>query len=158
MTPLEHLWKSASIRGGREFTFRHVGSIPASSSYYGINMATNFMDKGIEWFSSKRSQHVTESVLIRTATQERVLGASVVEPESLVSSQGLRVQSNLYYFVIITADLSGLEIARGVQIIRRGRLYEAVIDSRVLKDFNDPNNHETAIAAQLREYQPSVTN
>jgi hypothetical protein len=97
-----------------------------------------------------------ESVLIRTATTERVLGASVVEPESLVSSQGLRVQSNLYYFIVVSEDLTGLEIARGVHIIRRGRLYEVVIDSKILKDFNDPNNKDTAIAAQLRPYNPTA--
>jgi len=120
-----------------------------------MSTAQNFMDKGIEWFSLKRNQHLIESVLIRTGQPaERVLGASVVEPESLVSSQGLRVQSNLYYFIVVSEDLAGLEIARGVQIIRRNRLYEVVIDSKTLKDYNDPNNKDTAIAAQLRPYQP----
>ncbi len=124
-----------------------------------MSAALNFMDRGIIWFSSKRTQHVSEQIIIRTASesgiQTKILPASVVEPESLVSSQGLRVQSNLYYFIVITEDLTGINIARGVQITRRGRLYEVVIDATVLKDFNDPSNYETAIAAQLREYQPT---
>jgi len=115
----------------------------------------NMISEGIEWFEQRRQQRVVEPVTIRTAEASLSVLASVIEPESETTGQGLKVRANLYVFLVNHATIASLEISRGVQILRKGKLYEVVIERGLLTDFNDPDNKTIALQAQLRPYAPN---
>lgn len=109
----------------------------------------NFMDKGIDWFNMKQQQHVSEQIEITLAEVTKVITVSVIEPESLINSEGMRVQSYTYKFLI---DKSlNLDIKRGVKITRlkNGEKYEVVATMKQLEEYNDPNNTKLSVPAKL---------
>ena len=114
----------------------------------------NFMEQGIDWFNKRMHKHLVEPVKITTALNSKAVVASIIEPESSVNSEGLRVKSDHYVFLINAASISSLKIARGITIERQltGETYEVVTSKRDLDDFNDPNNDIKAIPAKLRCY------
>ena len=115
----------------------------------------NILSQGIKWFNRERENHATESVIIRTALVEKPVLATVIEPETNVSSNGLKVSTDKYIFLVDVKYLSGVVITRGVQILRNGELYEVILDKQAIVDYNDPDNTVQAIAAQKRCYLPN---
>jgi hypothetical protein len=119
---------------------------------------TNLIEEALSWFEGKRAGRVggktlVETVVVKTATKERTVRATVLEPESLVNGQELKVRTDKFIFLIKSTYLEGLDIKRGIRFFRKGRMYEAIIDAKTLDDFNDPNLITKSIAAQLRPYE-----
>lgn len=111
----------------------------------------NFIDKGIEWFEQKRKSQTTEQVRVTTSTLTKTVLASVIDPESNANSQGLRIVSNDYIFLITKAVIANLDIKRGVQITRlkTNEVYVVVAPNRTTTEYNDANNTTKAISAKL---------
>lgn len=112
----------------------------------------NIFDEGIAWFNKERQANAVEFVTLKTAFVEINVLASVIEPESEVNGQGLKVSSDKYVFLIDEAYLAGIDLQRGVHLMRKkeaGVLYE-VINDKPIADYNDPNNTTRALAAQKR--------
>ena len=113
----------------------------------------NVLDVGIDWFNKERGKQIVERVTITTASITRKVKASIIEPETNIDSQGVRVTTNKYVFLIDIVFLTDMTITRGIQFIRDSEpsvTYEAIIDAKSISDFNDPNNTVKAIGAQKR--------
>ena len=109
----------------------------------------NFLEKGINWFSEKRDSQVSEPVKVVTATTSRRVRASVIEPESNVNAEGVRVKSSTYMFIFKKNDIKNLDLKRGIQIIRNEQTYEIIAMNKVLEEYNDSLNLEVAYPAKL---------
>ena len=112
----------------------------------------NILSEGIAWFENERKKHVVEPITIRTAEGEVSVLASVIAPESEVNATGVKVRADMYVFLVNAATISSVKISRGVQILRKGKMYEVIIERNQISDFNDPDNKVVAIQAQLRPY------
>ena len=77
------------------------------------------------------------------------LNGSVVEPDSTINSQGIRVVTNKTLFIVNTIDLGGVKMQRGIRIHRGSAVYEVIIDKDLPTYSNDPNNIETVIPGKL---------
>lgn len=106
----------------------------------------SFMDKGLAWFEQMRQRHLVESVTVENASGKRERRATVIDPESNVNSEGVRVISNTYTFIFeASPDLS---FNRGDKIRRHSRmgLYQVV---NIPNTYNDPNNLGITVEAVL---------
>lgn len=108
------------------------------------------IDDAIKWFNQKRNKYLVEPVIIRTATKKKAIAATVIEPETTVNAQGVKVQTNKYIFLFSRASVQNMDLKRGIHFTRRGQIYEAILDKRFVEEYNDPNNTTYAINAQLR--------
>ena len=110
----------------------------------------NFQAWGLNWFNQVRNQYMTEVLVITTAEGTRSIRGSVIEPETTVNSEGIRVRSDKTLFIVNTKDILGLIIRRGIRITRSGVLYEAIIDKDSPTYYNDPNRNELVIPAKMK--------
>jgi hypothetical protein len=93
---------------------------------------------------------MTEVLVITTAEGTRSIRGSVIEPETTVNSEGIRVRSDKTLFIVNTKDIVGLIIRRGIRITRSGTLYEVIIDNTTPTYYNDPNRIELVIPAKMK--------
>ena len=105
----------------------------------------SIQDWGLDWFNGIRNQHCVEDVIIVTSEAQRPIKASVVEPESEVNTQGVRVKTDKMMFIVNTRDIEGLRITRGVRILRGRDTYEVIIDKLRQEDMNDSQGNEVNI-------------
>jgi len=110
----------------------------------------NFQAWGLNWFNQVRNKHMTEVLIITTAEGTRSIRGSVIEPETTVNSEGIRVRSDKTLFIVNTKDIVGLIIRRGIRITRSGTLYEVIIDNTTPTYYNDPNRIELVIPAKMK--------
>ena len=110
----------------------------------------NYQTWGLNWFNQIRNKYMTEVIVITTAEGTRSVRGSVIEPETTVNSEGIRVRSDKTLFIVNTKDLTGLIIRRGIQITRNGVLYEVIIDRDTPTYYNDPNKNELVIPAKMK--------
>lgn len=113
-------------------------------------MVQNFIQKGLAWAEVKRTQSLSEPVTVITATiTKQVDDVTVIEPESNVNSEGVRVISNVYKFLM--KKTPDLDFKRGVRIRRHldKQLYEVVISKKLLEEYDDPNNQRIVVPAKL---------
>ena len=110
----------------------------------------NFQAWGLNWFNQVRNQYLTEVLVITTAEGTRSIRGSVIEPETTVNSEGIRVRSDKTLFIVNTKDIVGLIIRRGIRITRSGTLYEVIIDNTTPTYYNDPNRIELVIPAKMK--------
>jgi hypothetical protein len=108
----------------------------------------NYQSWGLSWFNSVRNKYLVETLTIISAEGTRVVRGSVIEPESTINSEGIRVRSDKTLFIVNTAQLNGLSLRRGVKINRSGTLFEVIIDKNTPIYYNDPNRIETVIPAR----------
>jgi len=113
----------------------------------------NLISRGINWFEDKRKNHVSELVVVKDREHELEVPATVIEPETYMSADRIRVKTDKYVFLINKTYLESFDVRRGLQIIRNNELYEVVIDKNATVDYNDPNNEVRAVAAQRRAYR-----
>lgn len=109
---------------------------------------SNLIKEGVDWFEQQRAAHVVESVKVIMDGWSKSVAATIIEPETTVNDQGVRIRTNLYTFLILSSSLQGRRIQRGIQIQWKGQTFEAVI-GKSGTDFNDPYNQTIAIEAKL---------
>ena len=113
----------------------------------------SIIDVGIDWFNSQR-KIALEKVTISTASITRGAKASVIEPETAIGTDGIRVKTDRYVFLIDNIYLTDLDLKRGVRIVRDDKepavIYEVILDRQMLEDFNDPNNTVKAISTKRK--------
>lgn len=113
----------------------------------------SLIDAGIEWFNNHRVVTL-EAVTIQTASITRKCKATVIEPETNVSADGVRVKTDKYVFLINAIYLTDIDVIRGIRLTRTTKeptiVYEAVIDRQMLEEFNDPNNTVKAISSKRK--------
>lgn len=109
----------------------------------------NFQSWGLNWFNTQRNEHMVEDLSIVHSGGTLPVQGSVIDPESTVNSQGLRVKSDKARIIVNTADISGVTLRRGVKILRGSDTYEVIIDRDEPSYFNDPNKIETVIPVRL---------
>jgi len=112
---------------------------------------SNIIKRGIDWLNIKVDAHCVEPVYVITAAKKKSVSATVIEPESRINNNGVRVQSDTFTFLISKDQLEGLTIQRGIQFrrVNTNSLYEVVAQSGSLDDYNDPNLTKVAIPAKL---------
>ena len=112
---------------------------------------SNIIKKGIDWLNDRVDTSCVEPVYVITADVSRSVMATVIEPESRINNEGIRIQSDTFTFLFNSDDLKGLTIQRGIKFRRvdYNKLYEAVLDNRTFDDYNDPNLTKRAIPAKL---------
>src|SRR5690554_5495125 len=108
----------------------------------------NFQSWGLDWFNKMRNAHMVEPLTIVGATFIRKLSGSVIEPETDLSREGIRIKTDKTLFIFNTKDLEGLKIQRGVLIKRGDLTYEVIIDNNQPHYYNDPNRIETVVPAK----------
>lgn len=111
----------------------------------------NLQSWGLNWFQQQRERYMTESVLIIHLGGTKTVNASIIEPQTEVSFNGLRTRSDKTLFIIKTTFLNGLTVKRGVRITRltSGDTYEVILDKSQPHYFNDPNRIDTVIPTRL---------
>jgi hypothetical protein len=110
----------------------------------------NFIQKGLAWVEQRRTTSLSEPVTVITSSiTKQVDDVTVLEPESNVNSEGVRVQSHIYKFLM--KKTPDLDFKRGVRIRRHldKQLYEVVINKKLLEEYDDPNNQRIVIPAKL---------
>jgi len=116
----------------------------------------NIIKKGLGWLDTKLEGSVVEPVVVTYKDSQDVqctrrLTATVIEPESRVNSDGVRVQSDTFTFLIQRDKLKGITLKRGIKFKRVN--YEldfvAVNQDRTFDDYNDPNLNRIAVPAKL---------
>lgn len=110
---------------------------------------SNFQSWGLDWFNTFRNKHMVEALSIVHAGGTKSLRGSVIEPDSTINSQGIRVKTDKTLFILNTSDLTGIILRRGVRISRSGAMYEVIIDKDTSIYYNDPNLKETVVSAKL---------
>ena len=111
----------------------------------------NFLDRGIDWLNVKVARHIVEPVSVTSASGTRRVDATVIEPESRINSEGVRVQSDTFTFLFNVTDR--LDLRAGVKLTRTSRSlnrnYQIVLPVGNKEDYNDPNLTKIAVTARL---------
>ncbi len=109
----------------------------------------NIQSWGLAWFQQQREQYVSETVTIVHIGGSLPVTASVIEPETELGRDGVRIKSDKTLFIIKTSLLSDIKIQLGTKLLRGNNTYEVVRDKGKPTYFNDPNRLDTVIPARL---------
>jgi len=109
----------------------------------------NIQSWGLAWFQTQREQYVSENVTIVHIGGTLSVIASVIEPDTELSRDGVRIRSDKTLFIIKTSLLTDIRIQLGTKLLRGGDTYEVVRDKGKPHYFNDPNKLDTVIPARL---------
>lgn len=107
------------------------------------------LEKGTDWFNAKSEREV-EPVNVVSSSGSLALTAIVIEPETTVNGEGVRVHHDHYTFLFTKSLFT--DTRRGVQIYRVKRnneKYEVVAVGTTTNDTNDPFNQKIAVFAKL---------
>jgi hypothetical protein len=109
----------------------------------------NIQSWGLAWFQQQREQYVSESVTIIHSGGSTPVVASVIEPDTELSRDGVRIRSDKTLFIIKTSLLADIKVQLGTKVYRNGDTYEVVRDKGKPHYFNDPNKLDTVIPTRL---------
>lgn len=110
---------------------------------------SNFQSWGLEWFNAQRNEHMVEALTIVHSGGSLAVQGSVIDPETTVNAEGIRVRSDKGRIIVNDADVSAITIRRGVKILRGSKVYEVIIDRDNPTYYNDANNIELVIPVRL---------
>jgi len=105
---------------------------------------------GLAWFQNQRETYVSEDVTIVHRTGTKPVAASVIEPGTEISANGIKVKSDKTLFIVKTTLLDGIHLQRGMKFVRsNGDTYELITEKGTPVYMNDPNRLDTVFPTKL---------